>query len=190
MKSKREKMTASGNAERYTSHDIVDRVRDTFGGRIDVDPASCDEANRVVLASRILTSDEDGLSKSARWDLDGAPACVFVNPPSQGQGDVRKWWIKLTRERREGRVKAFVFLCFRVDAIQSMTLGAEHEGLPLPHDFWRCEPKRRLSYRTLGELVTKHAMHSSALFCGGPRDVLDRFCAAFADVGPILAPRP
>jgi hypothetical protein len=186
MKTKREKMTASGNAERYTSHEIVEATQATLGA-IHIDPASCREANELVRAVNIFTRADNGLLLP--WGSEHHPHHAFVNPPSEGQGDVRRWWLKLQSEVKLGRVGAFVFLCFRIDAVQSMTLGSYVNDLPLPHDFWRCEPMRRIAYRTPGEASTKHAMHSSAIFCHGNADVIYRFRTAFRGIGPILPPR-
>lgn len=189
MKSKREKMTATGNAERYTSAEIVDATRVTLV-TIDLDPASCAAANELVRASRFFDKASDGAAAARSWAReDGSPSRVFVNPPSEGQGDVRKWWLKAMHEVAMGHVSALAFLCFRIDAVQSMALGSAREGLPLPHDAWRCEPIRRLSYRSPDDPEPKNAMHSSAIFCVGPLDVVARFRKAFAPIGPVLPPR-
>jgi hypothetical protein len=45
----------------YTHSEIVERTRGLFGGRIDLDPMSCEEANRVVQANVYYTAEQDGL---------------------------------------------------------------------------------------------------------------------------------
>ncbi len=58
----------------FTPAYVLDRVRDDFGGDIDLDP--CTTADNPVGAYRWFTPTEDGLSTS--WDNAGS---VFVNPP-------------------------------------------------------------------------------------------------------------
>lgn len=65
---------SSESAEWYTPAAIVDAARELMGG-IELDPASCLEANATVRAERIYTLDDDGLSKP--W---GARS-VWLNPP-------------------------------------------------------------------------------------------------------------
>lgn len=63
----------SGKAEWYTPKDYVERVREVLGG-IDLDPATCQTAQRVVRASQYYTRDDDGLAQQWRGK-------VFLNPP-------------------------------------------------------------------------------------------------------------
>lgn len=64
---------SSGKTEYYTPVEFVEPARKLLGG-IDLDPASCEEANRVVGAKRIYTKEEDGLTKP--WY-----GRVFMNHP-------------------------------------------------------------------------------------------------------------
>jgi len=63
----------SGENEWYTPPEYVEMAR-TVMGSIDLDPASCDEANLTVKATRIFTEADDGLSQ--RWSGN-----VWLNPP-------------------------------------------------------------------------------------------------------------
>lgn len=66
----------SGESEWYTPPAIAEAVRELFG-RIDLDPASCESANKIVQAEKYYTKDEDGLSQE--WT-----GIVFLNPPYDG----------------------------------------------------------------------------------------------------------
>ena len=60
--------------EWYTPAWIIECARNAFGGEIDLDPASCAEANRTVRARRYITPPDDGL----RHEWTGN---VWINPP-------------------------------------------------------------------------------------------------------------
>lgn len=63
----------SGNNEWYTPQYIIDAARKTMG-KIDLDPASSDIANRTVRATTYYSKDDDGLSKP--WFGN-----IWLNPP-------------------------------------------------------------------------------------------------------------
>lgn len=63
----------SGNNEWYTPKYYIDLVRNVLG-EIDLDPASCEYANRTVQAKRFYSIDDDGLQQV--WS-----GKVFMNPP-------------------------------------------------------------------------------------------------------------
>jgi len=62
-----------GEYEWYTPATILEAARAVMGG-IDLDPASCEEANVLVQATQIFTEDDDGLER--QWF-----GRVFLNPP-------------------------------------------------------------------------------------------------------------
>lgn len=68
-------LMSSDSNEWYTPAAYTDEVRDLFGGNIDLDPASCAEANEWIEAGTIYTVDQDGLEQ--QWF-----GRVFANPPN------------------------------------------------------------------------------------------------------------
>lgn len=66
----------SATEEHYTPKKYMESVRKVMG-HIDLDPASCEYANEVVQAKRILTKQDDGL----QYEWSGK---VFMNPPYGG----------------------------------------------------------------------------------------------------------
>lgn len=63
----------SGDSEWYTPERYIESAR-TVMERIDLDPASCEEANRTVKANRYYSIENDGLSQA--WTGN-----VWLNPP-------------------------------------------------------------------------------------------------------------
>lgn len=70
----RKVMTASASEEWYTPTDLIERVRAFYGGRIDLDPASCEIAQDTVGAAYHYTLENDGLRQPWRGN-------VWCNPP-------------------------------------------------------------------------------------------------------------
>jgi len=62
-----------GEYEWYTPSDIIEAARAVLGG-IDLDPASCEEAQETVRAERYFTEEQNGLEQE--WG-----GRVFLNPP-------------------------------------------------------------------------------------------------------------
>ena len=65
----------SGEIEWYTPPEVMDRARHVFGGEVDLDPCSCEVAQRVVRARRWWGVEEDGLAQD--WTAD----TLWLNPP-------------------------------------------------------------------------------------------------------------
>ena len=63
----------SGRMEWFTASHIIEAARHSLGG-IDLDPASCAEANKTVKATRFFDKDDDGLTM--QW-----AGRVWMNPP-------------------------------------------------------------------------------------------------------------
>lgn len=70
----RQVMTTSKSHEWYTPANIVERVRAFYGGRIDLDPATCEVAQETVKATHHYTVEDDGLRQP--WHGN-----VWCNPP-------------------------------------------------------------------------------------------------------------
>lgn len=71
-------LTSQSSHEWYTPAWCVDLVKEVLID-IDLDPASCAQANEVIGAKRFYTSQDDGLTKSWRAKT------IFLNPPYNGQ---------------------------------------------------------------------------------------------------------
>ena len=100
----KKRISDSGTPEWYTPEFILDLVRKTFGGAIELDPASCDAAQEVVGAKRYYTVEDDGLAQ------DWSARNVFLNPPYSA-ALMRGFADKLIHALDQGLVGEAIFLC-------------------------------------------------------------------------------
>jgi len=104
----------SGEVEYYTPVEIVEAARRVMGG-IDLDPASSENANRIVKATRIFTAQDDGLARLwhgriwlnhpfGRAEEACGASCIkeHIHHAYPYHGNT-KWIAKLVREYYEGR---------------------------------------------------------------------------------------
>lgn len=192
-------VVSSGSAEWYSPPELVEPARQVFGG-FDLDPASCEEANRCVRATRIFTVADDGLIRP--WDVEGRPSRVWLNPPSkQGEESAAEWWVWLAREFVEGRVRCGAFVVFNLSTVQVALAAARRHGLPPPQWGSRVEPGRRIAYLKPARSLPlpgiadasaergKSPPHPSAVVLLSDEPALhDAWRAAYSSLGEVLPP--
>lgn len=88
------------SAEWYTPGHVIEAARRVLG-EIDLDPASCEQANETVRAAEYFTEEDDGLTR----DWHGR---VWLNPPYQGKAGA--FAAKLAESYASGDVKAGILL--------------------------------------------------------------------------------
>lgn len=130
---------SSATVEHYTPHDVIRAALGTMGA-IDLDPASCAQANdEVVNAENYLTQENDGLS-CEWWGR------VWLNPPGgkdeRARSRTKLWWIKLCEEYLAGRVTQAIFLAFNIEFLQVSQAGCPLSAMSLP----LCIPAKRLCF--------------------------------------------
>jgi hypothetical protein len=207
---------SSETDEHYTPQAIVESAREALGG-IDLDPASCPEANECVRAAHIFDRGQNGFQREWRGR-------VFLNPPGglsdsleqvvkpncrvsgvcglaggtkerpghthHGvESNQKKWWFKLAREWRTGRVTSAVFVMFSVELLQTTQVNtpkADNEtDLPIPLKFAICFPRRRIAYCKPGGAVGRQPPHSSGIVFLHHDIGVNRFKRAFERHGEI-----
>lgn len=151
--------------EWYTPSDIIDKAVRVLGG-IDLDPASCAQANEAVGAARYLTEDDDGLAH----DWHGR---VWLNPP---YGRIAGKFVEhLTKQREAGNVTAAIVLV-NAHSTDARWFWPLWDGV-------LCFTYQRLDF-TAGGGRRQGSTHGSVLAYFGPDP--DRFAAEFKDVGAIV----
>lgn len=96
--------------EWYTPAKYIEAARAVMGS-IDLDPASCEMANRTVKATRYYTKEENGLSKEWYGNVWLNPPYGRTNSESGGnQGYTPLFCRKLLSEYQEGNVNQAIFL--------------------------------------------------------------------------------
>lgn len=74
-------LTSSETNEWYTPEDVVNAAREVMGGHIELDPASCLEANeKYVHAERFYSIEDDGFNQT--WKA----KTLWLNPPYGQRG--------------------------------------------------------------------------------------------------------
>lgn len=104
-----------GDGDFYTNPIIIDAARQAMGG-VDLDPASCREANRIVRATRFFNASIDGLVH--KWDAEK----IWLNPPFN-QWD--QWAPKIREELARGIIEQ---LCVLIPT-RSLTVKSLHSLL-------------------------------------------------------------
>ncbi len=164
---------SAGGHEWYTPAPVVEAARSLMGA-IDLDPASCAQANETVQAARFFTEQDDGLSRA--WF-----GRVLLNPPG-GRGLVRAFWERLVASWRAGDVTEAVWIGYSLEQLQTLQACKDD-----PLDFPLCFTRRRISFLAPGG-GKKSPTHSNYIAWLPPRlddNDLGRFETAFGPFGKV-----
>jgi ParB family chromosome partitioning protein len=176
--SKLNPLHSSASNEWYTPANVVEAARAVMG-EIDMDPASCFEANKVVRAFRYFDEVTDGLAQ--RW-----AGRVFLNPPG-GRGSAAKWWKRLEGDWVRGFVDEAVFVGFNLEILRT---GQDGRSGPASYPF--CIPSKRLKFHGGGG--ADRPTHANVLVYLPPDEDTERkialFKEHFAPIGQCVVPRP
>jgi len=161
----------SGHEEWFTPQIYADAVRAVMGD-IDLDPASCREANQIIRARRFFTKEEDGLKQ--RWY-----GRIYINPPYK-QGVMSKFVEKLITEFTDRNVTEAIMLTNNATETKwFQDLSSCSRAV--------CLNKGRIRFvNEKGEIIGA-PMQGQVFFYLG--DNVSRFCEIFTRFGKILIPK-
>lgn len=184
--------------EWYTPSRFVDAAREVMGG-IDLDPASHEEANAIIKATRFYAAEDNGLILP--WS-----GRVFCNPPGGkddgGDGLVPQFWSKWANEPFDQGI----WIGYSLEQLQSL------QRVPItPLDYPTCYPSQRIAFvenelkrearlakvraenekrRARGEqLKSEKNGPSHANFISYRGGNIDRFVEVFSIFGHVVVPR-
>lgn len=152
---------------------LLDMVREVLGA-IDLDPASCAEANRTVRASTHYSKDLDGLALTWWGVKEQRPSRVWLNPP-YSHPLVARFTDKLVSEYELGHID---------EAIAIYNNASETAWFQkLLRRFPLCFTAKRISFNHPERASTQNRQ-GQALFYVGKR--ISRFAEVFGCVGTIV----
>ena len=160
------------SCEWYTPRHIIDAARDVMGS-IELDPASCEEANAIIRAARYFDATTDGLSQS--WTCE----TLWLNPPygkRNGESLQAIWSQRLIAQYRHGLVGQACLL------VNAMTGNRWFKPL---WDYPLCFVDGRIRFVAPAASGPKNQpTHSSVVvYFGGRHAAFER---RFADLGRVI----
>lgn len=161
---------SSESVEWYTPEEYIRAVHDVLGN-VDLDPASCSEANETVGATEIFTQEDDGLTRD--WHGN-----VFLNPPYGKDGNDSLAGIfcrKAIDEHQAGRVVGCIIL---VNSLHSQEWQRPLWQYPV------CLVDHRIKFVSGDGTPNKNPTFQNAFFYLGP-DV-ERFAEVFSRFGYVM----
>jgi hypothetical protein len=164
---------SSQSDQYYSTDEIMNPVRELFGGPPDLDPMSCDEANQHVQAKHYYTAENDGLVQP--WFGN-----VYWNPPWSGTGSdsmKNRGVTKLLTGYRSGEVKQAI-------CVLNGNATTTRWFQPLL-DWYVCFPPKRIRFYIASGLGESPSTGTVIVYVGSD---VNRFIGAFGHLGKVLHP--
>ena len=156
----------------FTPACIVEPFRELSGGRIDLDAASCAEANELIRAERYYTEADNGLLLP--WFRHN-----FINPPFS---KIDQFAAKGLQELETGNVKSQLWVTnANTEVAWFKMLAARANAI--------CFPGKRIQFRLPGGKIKGSNRRSQALFYFGPN--VQGFTEKYRHIGmvtPMVGP--
>lgn len=172
---------SSVKSDWQTPPEIMGGIRHVLG-IIDLDPASSEEANKRIRATKIITSGVDAFSM--KWWCD-RPSTIYLNPPS---GKIKNrsvpclFWAKLMDHFEAGLIKHAIYMAFSVEQLNKSETYHKYSML----DFLVCFPRKRIQFldseRKPGAAPSHH---NAIIYIPGTEDRKRDFIDEFSGDGRI-----
>ena len=157
----------SGNNEWYTPAKYIEIAR-TVLGEIDLDPASCEHANKTVKASKYYSREDDGLTKP--WN-----GKVWMNPPYSADL-ITKFAQKLVDEFNCGNMQEAIVL---VNNATETTWFSKMSSVASAIAF----PRGRIRYESTTHEMNTPLQGQAFIYIG---EHPDKFCREFLPIGLVV----
>ncbi len=148
-------------------------------GDIELDPASCVNANLRIGAKRFITEAQDGLKSD--W---GTPETVFLNPPGNKLGNKSMsglFWAKLVSER--SNFGHAIYIGFNLEQLQT-TQNYTDQPIAL---FPFCIPKKRVAFDRANGTKGNAPSHSNIIvYVPGSINHTNKFKEVFEKLGTVV----
>ncbi len=165
--------TMSGSNEWHTPPEHIRLVKRVLGC-IELDPASCEEANQIVQAQRYYTASQDGLRQSWRAKT------LFLNPPYGRGQDHRSnqdlWSCKLIEEYENGHVAEAILLI-------NASTGTEWFQRLVWRGYLMCLVKGRIRFYGRGKSELGPTHDNVFVYFGSKNE---QFITVFGQVGALV----
>lgn len=135
---------SSKSVEHYGPGYIGDLAHVVMGG-VDLDPASCEAANRLIRAQRYYASPEDGLVLpwSGRMYIN-PPGGKRIGPDGYLQNQQALWFARAAMSWEDGEIDQALFMVFNLELLRHVQrYDCRH---PLDSAFLTCWPKKRIDF--------------------------------------------
>lgn len=162
----------------FTPEWVINGVKEVLG-RIDLDPASSVEANKVVGASNILTEEQDGLT--SEW----IGSNIFINPPGgkiKNQSQAILFWMRLMKHLDEGKLDHAIYLAFSVEALQT----SQNKDCKAIGEFPFCVPNKRIKFVSPEGIKNSPSHANMIVYVPGKVDSSKKFSEVFNKYGTII----
>lgn len=168
----------NSNDQWYTPAQYIEMVREILD-TIDLDPASCAEANQIVQANRFFTKEQDGLKQS--WDAEN----IFLNPP---YSKMLPWVEKLLFELSiQPKLQAILLanVCTDTKWFEAISEASEFIGVSI------CFVRGRIKFHSPSRIEThntpKNSPKKPSMFvCFGNPDSRRVFKYTFDQIGQVV----
>ena len=163
-------LLSSKSNEHYTPIEIVELAREMLGS-IELDPASCLEANKTIKAKFFFSKKEDGLLCS--WSA----KTIWCNPPYgriKAKSSQAIWLDKMIEEYKNNKFESGLLL---------INASTGNKWFKKVWDYPVCLLYRRIQFISDG-VIKKQTTHSNAIVYFG-KDI-EQFKKSFSKIGKII----